>query len=162
MRYSPLFTRYHQAVGVLGPLITQYLSDTSPSIFWSIFTVSDLISDVCLILVCEYIYRYSNKLCVDYVNEMQENYWQGNYPDRHGAEDMPSKYEKRKCFEIQCDRCGGTFMQGRASQRFCCEECGKAFHRINTSEFRKLKQKLIDAYQVIEELKKRLARMEEN
>ena len=75
---------------------------------------------------------------------------------------MPRKYEKKRCFEIKCDRCGKTFMQSRASQRFCCEECGKAFHRINTSEFRKLKQKLIDAYQVIEELKKRLARMEEN
>ena len=75
---------------------------------------------------------------------------------------MPKRYEKKRCFEIDCDRCGKRFMQNRANQRFCCEECGKAFNKINVSEFRKLKQKLVDAYQEIKDLKKRLSGMEEN
>ena len=75
---------------------------------------------------------------------------------------MPRKYEKKRCFEIKCDRCGKTFMQSRASQKFCCEECGKAFNKVNISEFRKLKDKLVQAYQVIEEQKKMIARLQEN
>ena len=75
---------------------------------------------------------------------------------------MPSKYVKQKCFEIECDRCQKKFMQTRATQRFCSEECGKAFHKVNVSEMRKLKQKLIDLMQENKELKRRLSQMTEN
>ena len=73
-----------------------------------------------------------------------------------------AKYVKQRCFEIECDRCGKKFMQKRATQRFCGVECRHAYDSANVSENRKLKQKLIEAYQEIKELKNRIADMEGN
>jgi uncharacterized protein YjhX (UPF0386 family) len=72
---------------------------------------------------------------------------------------MPRKYEKRRCFEIECDRCGKKFMQNRATQRFCCEECGKAYHKCNIADFRKLKEKLIQLTQENRELRETIRRI---
>ena len=75
---------------------------------------------------------------------------------------MPRKYEKKRCFEITCDRCGKRFLQKRSNQRFCCEECGVAYNKCNVSEFRKLKQMLVNAFQEIKELREKIKKLEEN